>query len=83
MPNTSQLRQQGFFMLQGPIESKKPEQDELPTVASVTVPNQQFDGQRRIRGKSKKQSVPWDTNMSSFQLHTAKSQSNQGISGQQ
>jgi hypothetical protein len=38
MPNTSQLRQQGFFMLQGPIESKKPEQDELPTVASATVP---------------------------------------------
>jgi hypothetical protein len=27
-------------MLQGPIESKKPEQDELPMVASATVPTE-------------------------------------------
>jgi hypothetical protein len=42
MPNISQLCQQGFFMLQGPIESKKPEQDELPMVASATVPTESF-----------------------------------------
>lgn len=67
-------------MLQGPMESRRPEQDELPTVASATVPNQQFDGHRRIRGKTKKLIMPWETNMSSFQSHSAKS--SQGISRQ-
>ena len=75
MPTTSQLSQQGFFMLQAPVAAQAHNQNKLSTALEVNVPNLFFDGQRCVRGNGKGTKKPWDVNSSTFHCHQAPPQS--------